>query len=595
MRLMTNLRVLFPVLATLGVIVPATASAATLTVGTGKSYVSPCAAIGAAGPGDTIEVDAGTYAGDSCYLKVDGLTVRGIGGRAKLDMTGQAIAGKKGIFVVGGNNITLEHLEFTGAAISDDDGANGAGIRMEGKTLVVRDCFFHDNQNGILATPLETAGSSLLVEYSEFDHNGIGNGCNVGGCTHNMYINHLDSFTLQYSYSHNADSGHLVKTRALENHILYNRIGSEGNGTTSYEIDVPNGGLTYLIGNTIQKDAQAGNGFLVAYAEEGASNPVQSLFAVNNTFVSAKGSTFVSVPGGFDASGFRNNVFAGAGSALSQGTLPASNLTGQDPLFVNAAGQDFHLLPGSPAIDTGTDPGSNAGFSLTPVDEYFHPLQKVARSSDGKLDLGAFEHSSGGQGGSGQGGQAGSGQAGSGEAGSGQAGSGQAGSGQAGSGEAGSGQAGSGQAGSGQAGSGEAGSGQAGSGTAGSGQSGQAGIAGSGQSGQAGSGTGGMGGSAGNGQGGAAGSGNAGAASKGGAAGSGSAGHAGGGKGGASGSGKSGGAGASGDAGGSSQDDATAESGDDGGCGVAVHRGAGAGAGWLLLALGAAGLKRRRR
>jgi hypothetical protein len=201
MHLSANLRAFFPGFVALGtgllvVLVPTVAAAATLTVGPGKTYAAPCAAIGAASPNDTIEIDAGTYAGDSCYINTDGLTIRGVGGRAKLDMTGQSIAGKKGIFVVGGNNITLEHIEFTGAEISDNDGANGAGIRMEGKTLVIRDCYFHENQDGILATPLDSSGSSLLIEYSEFDHNGIGNGCNVGGCTHNMYINHLEKFTL---------------------------------------------------------------------------------------------------------------------------------------------------------------------------------------------------------------------------------------------------------------------------------------------------------------------------------------------------------------------------------------------------------------
>ena len=40
-------------------------SAATLTVGPGKQFTSPCAAIAAAAPGDLIEIDAsGNYAGD---------------------------------------------------------------------------------------------------------------------------------------------------------------------------------------------------------------------------------------------------------------------------------------------------------------------------------------------------------------------------------------------------------------------------------------------------------------------------------------------------------------------------------------------------
>ncbi|HEX7600811.1 MAG TPA: hypothetical protein VF316_04360, partial [Polyangiaceae bacterium] len=47
------------------VLAPASAVAATRSVGPGKTYATPCAAIAAAQAGDVIEVDAaGTYAGD---------------------------------------------------------------------------------------------------------------------------------------------------------------------------------------------------------------------------------------------------------------------------------------------------------------------------------------------------------------------------------------------------------------------------------------------------------------------------------------------------------------------------------------------------
>jgi hypothetical protein len=42
-------------------------------------------------------------------------------------------------------------------------------------------------------------------------------------------------------------------------------------------------------------------------------------------------------------------------------------------------------------VDTGITPGSARGVDLTPVYEYQHPLNLTQRSSDGHLDVGAFE------------------------------------------------------------------------------------------------------------------------------------------------------------------------------------------------------------
>src|SRR3989442_1761697 len=71
------------------------AVAATLTVGPGKMFAKPCAAIAAAADGDTIEIDAGgNYDGDVCGISKNGLTLRGIGGRAKIDAATNNFGGK---------------------------------------------------------------------------------------------------------------------------------------------------------------------------------------------------------------------------------------------------------------------------------------------------------------------------------------------------------------------------------------------------------------------------------------------------------------------------------------------------------------------
>lgn len=375
--------------------IPHTATGATLTVGVGKTYAKPCDAIAAAQPNDVVEVDAGTYT-DTCAINVAGLTVRGVGGKPKIDLSAGTPAQQKGIYVINADGVTLENLELTGAHIDANSGENGAGIRIQATNLTVRGCFIHDNQDGILGAPAQTGGT-LLIESSEFAHNGLGAGCTDGnGCTHNLYIGAgFDKVTFQYNYSHSLatdtpDKGHLFKSRAQSNFVLYNRFTGEGD-TDSYEIELPQGGLAVVVGNMVEKSATSGNGSLVAYGLEGLVNPDSRIFVANNTFVDDKsGGTFLQIAGGATLTA-HNNLFVGGATLSSTGPLSADNLVAATPMFVDQPGFDYHLTAGSPGIDQGVDPGMADAFSLKPVEEYVHPLGHVPRKDDGKLDLGAFE------------------------------------------------------------------------------------------------------------------------------------------------------------------------------------------------------------
>src|SRR4051812_20893380 len=65
------------------------ATAATLTVGPGKTYAAPCAAIVRAAAGDIIEITGGTtYSGDVCTVAASNLTIRGVNGRPRIDAAG---------------------------------------------------------------------------------------------------------------------------------------------------------------------------------------------------------------------------------------------------------------------------------------------------------------------------------------------------------------------------------------------------------------------------------------------------------------------------------------------------------------------------
>jgi len=366
------------------------ASAATLSVGPGKQYAAPCAAFNAARDGDTIEISGNNiYKGDVCGISRNNLTIRGVNGRPMIDANGANAMGKA-IWVVGGNNITIDNVEMYGARVPDQ---NGAALRLEGTGFTLRQSFLHDNENGILSGA--NTASDILIEYSEFGHNGFGD-----GYSHNLYIGNVRSLTFRYSYSHDANVGHNLKSRAQVNAIYNNRFSSTAPGQTSstaagspsYEVDLPNAGTSYVIGNVIEQPAANSNPNILAYGEEGASNPGKDLYVVNNTFLNDAGSgTFVMIGSGVGTPALiQNNVFAGAGGVTSQANATLrTNYSAATPAFVNRATYDLHPAAGSPMINAASAPGTAAtGFVLAPIAQYQHVASGEARANVN--DIGAY-------------------------------------------------------------------------------------------------------------------------------------------------------------------------------------------------------------
>src|SRR5688572_7765377 len=316
-----------------------------LSVGPNRALTRPSQAAAIAVDGDLIEIDAGLYSGDVCTWYAHNLTIRGVGGRAHLAAAGKSSQGKA-IWVIAGAGTTVENLEFSGCKVAD---RNGAGIRQEGPGLTVRNSIFHDNEMGLLTS--SHSSSDILLESCEFAYNGYGD-----GYSHNIYVNRVRSFTMRASYSHHSRTGHLVKSRALKNVLEYNRLTGES-GTEVYNVDLPNGGESLLIGNLIQQSPYSANRGLVTYAAEGAVNPVQMFTAVNNTFVNdAASGTFINLYGSPSAR-VQNNLFVGPGTTVSGAAQVVTNVVTAAPGFANPSAYDYRLTAGSPAINAGSDPG----------------------------------------------------------------------------------------------------------------------------------------------------------------------------------------------------------------------------------------------
>jgi hypothetical protein len=132
---------------------------------------------------------------------------------------------------------------------------------------------------------------------------------------------------------------------------------------------------------------------LVAYGKEGLPYTFNELYVVNNTLVSdyPDGGRFIFAPPAIKVVQVINNIFAGSQTVVPGAGETSHNLKSNDPGFVNRVRFDYHLKAGSAAIDAGVAPGAAAGFELTPVAEYVHPLSEQPRPQVGELDLGAYE------------------------------------------------------------------------------------------------------------------------------------------------------------------------------------------------------------
>ena len=361
-------------------------------VGNGQTYASPNALYQAnvIQAGDTIEIDAGTYTGQEALAVWDqnDLLIRGVGGRPKLDADGLNIWGK-GIWVFAGNDIIVENIEFTGATVVDE---NGAGIRLDGIGMTARNCYFHHNENGILTS--NPYDGDILIEHCEFGYNGFGD-----GFTHNLYIGHVNQLIFRYNYSHHANVGHNLKSRAVENIIQYNRIMDESTGNSSRLIDLSNGGFALVQGNLFMQGPQAENNNVIGYGREGLSNnPPHEIYCVNNSLVNKRAASciFFDIQPGTITSVLANNIIAGTGDvsrgpiSLNQNNLIESNISAVG--FVDELNYNYQLIATSSAIDQGAQLPSVNNYNLVPNRQYEHPVQYTDRIIQDSVDIGAYEY-----------------------------------------------------------------------------------------------------------------------------------------------------------------------------------------------------------
>ena len=243
----------------------------TLKVGPSQTYKTPSSAAAVAKNGDHIQIEPGQYF-DCAVWRADDLVIEGTGpGVVITDKTCNGM----GLFVIWGNNTTVRNLTLTRARVPD---MNGAGIRLVKGNLTVDNVKFIDNQNGVLGGE---PGTTVTIRNSDFDKNGT---C-AGSCAHGIYIDKVNLLRVDNSRFSGTRQGHSIKSRALRTEVIGCTIVDGPEGTSSYLIEIPNGGALFMRDNTLEKGPKAENHTAaIAIGAEGVTQPTAEVTITNNSF-----------------------------------------------------------------------------------------------------------------------------------------------------------------------------------------------------------------------------------------------------------------------------------------------------------------------
>jgi hypothetical protein len=156
------------------------------------------------------------------------------------------IVGGKAYIIASGQAEIVNH-EFANMAVGD---GNGAGIRLEGGKLIVRDSWFHDGQQGILSGNLGT--EELEITGSRFERLGH------GGQAHGVYCGINKNVVVRDSaFLSGQGEGHEFKCRA-DAQLLERVIFASLMGEDSRNLDVEQGHVT-IKRAVFQHGAQSSN------------------------------------------------------------------------------------------------------------------------------------------------------------------------------------------------------------------------------------------------------------------------------------------------------------------------------------------------
>jgi parallel beta-helix repeat protein len=374
--------------------------------GNSGSQISPWAnveyAARKAKPGDTIFVRGGTYQEGEVWLRAK----FGHGGAPGKLLTIKAypneipvFVNSKRPFIIECDYIRIEGLHFR----------NGKSIGAEGNTVQIVNNTFTGSGYGW--APVNIGGTNILVEGNKCDINGN----TVGTQGHCYYIGNGSNITIRNNTArgmtgygiHVFDqrrSGdppgfeRLIKNVIIEGNMVSHSQQRSGIILAAYDhariedvivrnnvaFNNPGAGIYIpgIVSNVkIYNNTVFGNGD-IALSIYGTTRDVTNVEIKNNIFDLTNSKTpnacHVLNGNGNTSIVLQNNLYWPKPVRLEK--LSDSSPVIGDPRFVNPGERDFHLLPGSAAIDKGI-----------PLGEVSHDKDGIKRPQGAAFDLGAFE------------------------------------------------------------------------------------------------------------------------------------------------------------------------------------------------------------